>query len=163
MGHETDFTICDFVADLRAPTPSAAAELAVPVYEGLMYQIDQYRLKLSTLLENVVAIKKRELGRAEAALGGHSLRSILDAKNTLLEKHASNLTALAGSLMKLENLMLDRLSSELKAYSHEKTLSRGYALVKNTEGALIKSISEFRQNGSGELIMHDGSINIREV
>lgn len=163
VGHETDFTICDFVADLRAPTPSAAAELAVPVYEGLMYQIDQYRLKLSSLLDNVVAIKKRELGRSEAALGAHSLKSILDAKNTLLEKHSSNLTALAGSLLKLENLKLDRLSSELKAYSHENTLSRGYALVKSTEGTLIKSISEFRQSGSGELVMRDGSINIREV
>ena len=163
VGHETDFTICDFVSDLRAPTPSAAAELAVPVYEGLMYQTGQYELKLTSLLKNVVALKKRELDRAQASLGGRSLRSVLDAGSALLEKNEANLSALASGRVKLENLRLDRISSELKAYSHESTLSRGYALVKRPGGGLIKSISEFRESGEGELVMRDGSIKIREI
>ncbi|MBO4326177.1 MAG: exodeoxyribonuclease VII large subunit [Clostridia bacterium] len=160
VGHETDYTICDYVADLRAPTPSAAAELAVPVYDGLMYEIDQFSLKLNSLAGTVYALKKRELDRVNAGLGANALRSMIDAKYRLLEKDASNLNAIVRSQIGIGTARLDRLESELKAYSYENPLKRGYALVKDSDGKIIKTAEEFRKKGRGELVMNDGSVEI---
>ena len=160
VGHETDFTICDYVSDLRAPTPSAAAELAVPVFDGLMYEIDQIRIKLNTSIINYCDIKKHQLDKAKARLGVQTLRSMLDSKNDLLDKTASNLVNLAKSTVDLENSRLKRIVSELKAYSFENPLKRGYAYVKGKDGQIIKSVSELKEKGEAELVMHDGSTRI---
>ena len=160
VGHETDYTICDFVADLRAPTPSAAAELAVPVFDGLMYEVDQFSIKLNSAANNYYALRKKELEKARAGLGAHTLRSMLDAKKGLLDKESGNLINLAKQTVNSGSMKLDRLKAELNAYSYENSLKRGYALVRDGDGNVIKSINQFKEKKRGELVMSDGSAEI---
>ncbi len=93
VGHETDFTICDFVSDLRAPTPSAAAELAVPELASVIYGLDQAENKLNTAMRAVVKFNAEALRSAEAGLGKKSFRRLIDHKKDLVEKLSGGLNS----------------------------------------------------------------------
>ena len=160
VGHETDFTICDFVADLRAPTPSAAAELAVPELDALTYTLGRYEERLTAAAKNTGEARKKELERLSAALNVNSLAGLLKVKRQLLDRNEGALRTLSDSRIRMERLKLDKLSGQLNAYSHRDVLKRGYALVRNSAGTLVKSAAELKAQGSGSVEMFDGSVDI---
>ena len=138
VGHESDFTICDFVADLRAPTPSAAAELAVPNRTELKSELNALGLRLQRMMEERVSGEKRALqlmasgilSRPERLLDPCKMR-VSDAERRLelaatrsLEKKRGNFTALCGHLEALNPL---------------RVLSRGYAAVSRAEQTVTRA------------------------
>ena len=160
VGHETDFTICDFVADLRAPTPSAAAELAVPELDALTYTLGQYEERLTAAARNVGETRRRELERVKAGLSFNSLSGLLRVKRQLLSRNEGALRTLSESRVRMAQLKLDKLSGQLNAYSHRDVLKRGYALVRSDSGTLVKSAAELREQGGGTVEMFDGSVDV---
>ena len=142
IGHEIDFTIVDFVADLRAPTPSAAAELATPNRDDLLLDLDRLRARLAGLLGNTLAEHSRDLGQAQSALRFFSPRKMIAAAQRDVADGRLRLSRAAA--LKLERLG-DRLASATnasEAASPEHTLARGYALVTDESGALIREAAQ---------------------
>ena len=146
VGHEIDFTIVDFVADLRAPTPSAAAELATPNREDLLLDLDRLRAGLSGLLSTSLGERTRDLERLQGALRFVTPGKVISAARHDVLERQRRLSRAAGA--KLERLR-DRLTSAnraLNAASPDQILARGYALVSDESGALIRKAAQVSKN-----------------
>lgn len=165
VGHESDFTICDFVADMRAPTPSAAAEIAVPDAFELSSKISTLSSRLKTGLSNKLSRSRREL---ESLMSRRVLREpkmLLDDKNMRLS-HISEM---------LENAYSKRLSekkaefvektSRLDALSPLAVLSRGYSVAFDEKGKMIKNVTDVRSGDKIKLRVQGGTIDaeVRDV
>ena len=157
VGHETDFTVCDFVSDLRAPTPSAAAELAVP--------------DISELSDRIALAKAVIEGSAQKGITQrqNALDSVMSSpvfsrpEDTLLTKPTLMLGAMTSSLDKGMSQMLHRTEKQffttaagLEALSPIKTMLRGFA-VPQKEGSTVHSISEISEGDNLTLRLADGS------
>lgn len=156
VGHETDFTIADFVADLRAPTPSAAAELVCPSALELSEFFKSTKSRLSALLKNNLEIKKSNLKRLSESyvftrfsdiLNGHrqkidilSGEALLSFKNTISEKQNN----------------LAKNTAKLDALSPLKVLMRGYSLATDNSGNIISSVSDAKTDTEFSLRFCDG-------
>ncbi|HEY3366303.1 MAG TPA: exodeoxyribonuclease VII large subunit [Symbiobacteriaceae bacterium] len=138
VGHETDFTIADFAADLRAPTPSAAAELVVPSRAELMSQVDTLRSRLIHLTRRHVERKRLQL----KALAGRPV--LLRPQGRLLQDRqrlddlVRRLGFAGGQVMKRDRQKLKGLAGRLDALSPLAVLSRGYAIARGPDGRVIK-------------------------
>ena len=158
VGHESDFTICDFVADLRAPTPSAAAELVVPnalsvrndinksisdIEKKLILEIQQYRKQIQILSSSRVLASKEEL------LDSYKMKISL-----LLDRLDANMY----NILKDKNHSLSISCAKLQEISPLNTLGRGYAIVQNSDSKAISSIEEIKTNECLDILFMDGQV-----
>ena len=155
VGHETDFSISDFVADLRAPTPSAAAELAVPdVYELNKKTISyQDRLRMA-LLKKVELMKLRFEKVMSSVVFREPLRKVND-NYIILDNLLKRLEAGIKIKSEKEKNKYIELVAKLDALSPLKTLSRGYSITEK-EGKIIKSKDELIKGDKIDLRFSDG-------
>ncbi len=155
VGHETDFSISDFVADLRAPTPSAAAELAVPDIYEIKQKINTYqnRLRLS-LIKKIEIMKLRYEKCMTSRIFKDPLRDIND--NYLkIDTQIKRLENIVRTKQKEEKTKYIELVSKLDALSPLKTLTRGYSLVEQN-GIIIKSKENIKTGDKIEIRFIDG-------
>ena len=155
VGHETDFSISDFVADLRAPTPSAAAELAVPDIYEVKQKINTYqnRLRLS-LVKKVEIMKLRYEKCMSSRVFKEPLRNIND--NYLkIDTYIKRLESCIQAKQKEEKTKYVELVSKLDALSPLKTLTRGYSLVEK-DGKIIKSVNDVKPEDKIDIRFVDG-------
>ena len=155
VGHETDFSISDFVADLRAPTPSAAAELAVPDVYEVKRKIEslQDRLRMS-LIKKVEIMKLRYDKCMSSVVFRDPLRKVND--NYLsIDNLLKRLEASVKIKQEKEKNRYIELVSKLDALSPLKTLSRGYSITEK-EGKIIKSKNELKKGDKVDLRFTDG-------
>ena len=162
VGHETDFTICDFVADLRAPTPSAAAELAVPDISEVMAKIGQYELSLKSKLANAYNVS---LARFSGIINSYYFKNpdeaLIERKSQSVDKLRERIADLMSEKMqKSENRLMNNLA-RLDALSPLKILSRGYAAVTDAKGDTVNSVSELGEGDALNLRMIDGQIECK--
>ncbi len=157
VGHETDFTIADFVADLRAPTPSAAAELAVPELEKLQAGLEQFRERLNLGLTHRVDRMRAQLIRlAHSASFFRMEQRILGIRQTLEADRERMERALADRLRTGRNRTAS-LGEKLSAMNPEAVLERGYTLIRTEEGRVASSAAEIREGDRVELAFRDGT------
>lgn len=156
VGHETDFTICDFVADLRAPTPSAAAELAVPdqMEEKMLVESAWYTLK--TDLNGLLSRKKLELDSLTARRCLREPLEPVQREKDELEHLTRRLTAGVSLSVSRGKEELSRLTGMLDGLSPLKVLSRGYTLAQTEAGEPIRSVSELQEGEVFRLRFMDG-------
>ena len=129
VGHETDFTICDFAADLRAPTPSAAAELAVSDRAEQHAYIDQLGSRCASALGSVVRYRYNELTRIRAQLIAYGPQQQIIYRRQELDSVYSDMCAAAENIRRAEKSRLSVLAGRLDALSPLRILSGGYAAV----------------------------------
>jgi exodeoxyribonuclease VII large subunit len=142
IGHEIDFTIADFVADLRAPTPSAAAELTVPEQAEALTYIAGLEVTLTKLTESILRERRSELNSLRRTLRHLSPRTALDNSRQQLDWLLNRADQAMGGLL---DAHLGRLSvawARLEAVSPKATLARGYAIVRKKEGRIVRSIDD---------------------
>lgn len=158
VGHETDFTICDFVADLRAPTPSAAAELAVPDIKALMFNVNNYSISIEKAMDYKIETSENRLNNIKnnSALSNKSklfdsIQSKIDAYN----KSISN--AYLNKLEKADNCIRS-FAATLNALSPLNIISRGYLIASNDKG-IIKRTDDTELNDKIILTLADGKIS----
>lgn len=158
VGHETDFTLCDFAADLRAPTPSAAAELAVPDMAEVAGNIEYNKAMLSRLLISILERCDQRLKISETKISPKSLFAFLDDKYLRLDSYYNNLEAkLSGILGECEKRMAVAASS-LDALSPLKVLARGYAVAEKENGEVIKEVGDVSAGDKISVILEKGKI-----
>lgn len=156
VGHETDFSISDFVADLRAPTPSAAAELAVPDVYEVIQKINSYqnRLRLS-LVKKVEIMKLRYEKCMSSRVFKEPLRNIND--NYLkVDTYIKKLENIIKTKQKEEKTKYVELVAKLDTLSPLKTLTRGYSLVEKNNN-IIKSAKDVNTGDKIDLKFSDGT------
>ena len=155
VGHETDFSISDFVSDLRAPTPSAAAELAVPDVYELKQKINTYqnRLRLS-LIKKVEIMKLRYEKCMSSVVFKDPLRNVND--NYLkIDSYVKRLENTIRVKQKEENTKYVELISKLDALSPLKTLTRGFSITEK-DNKIVKSVSDLNSGDKIDIRFIDG-------
>ena len=162
VGHETDFTIADFVADLRAPTPSAAAELAVPNISDIILKLDSYNNRYKLALKKKVEFMKL---RYEKCMNS---RVFKDPTQKINEKYIltdMKVKSIQNSIAKIYNekkTIMVKYISKLDALSPLKTLTRGYSLVQ-LEGKVVKSVKQLKKDDEIDIRLSDGKAKAKIV
>jgi exodeoxyribonuclease VII large subunit len=138
VGHETDVSLTDLVADLRAPTPSAAAEAVVPSRDSMLEALDNTALRLAQALAGYA-----ELGRERLA------------------RTADRLVAAIQVQQERRGARLDQLGGKLDALSPLKVLGRGYSVARDSEGRVLKRTEDFQEGLEFRLTVSDGDVGAR--
>ena len=159
VGHEPDVTISDYVADLRAATPSNAAELAVPDRDALSQALDSMSAAMVTALT-------RQLRNARQHLNMLSQSPALQSPAGYLEKKEKDLEYLKNRLISAENQTISRknqryiaLAAKLDAMSPLKVLTRGYAMVQTDGGEVLRSVSDVESGQRIHVRLNDGTLS----
>lgn len=158
VGHEPDVTISDYVADLRAATPSNAAELGVPDQDALRQVLDSMSAAMSTALTRQVKTARQHLNMLSASPALQSPTGYLDQKRKSLELLQNRLVSAETRTVNRKNQQFIALTSKLDAMSPLKVLTRGYAMAQDEAGHVLKSV---RQVSPGDCIvvsLSDGSL-----
>ena len=160
VGHEPDITISDYVADLRAATPSNAAELVVPDQNALRQTMDSYSLSMLTALQQKLKAARRHLDVLSDS-------SCLQSADMYVKQRRSNLEQLNQRLVNAEHLKINHCkqlyltnTAKLDAMSPLKVLTRGYALVQNSESEIIRSVKQVNPGDKLCVALSDGSIRV---
>lgn len=138
VGHEVDITLCDLVADLRAPTPSAAAEAAVPVLDDMRAALAGTTLAMRSAIERTLLDARARLARVARDVGRTSQMSV--------ERRRAHLQV---------------LGARLDALSPLSTLARGYAVARGPDGKTLSSVDDFEVGDPFTLVLRDGQIDGR--
>lgn len=165
VGHETDTTIADYVADLRAPTPSAAAELAVSDYRQTKELLREYERKMSRMLEQQIRIKKLKLQEFQTKLGFLHPRYRLQERQQRLVDLEDRLRLLMERRMQMARHKMALYAERMKGLSPLEKLSQGYSYVAGEDGKAVKSITQIRPKEELSIYVTDGVIraSVREI
>lgn len=156
VGHETDFTIADFVADLRAPTPSAAAELAVPNIADIKLKLEGYNNRYKLALKKKVEFMKL---RYEKCMNSRVFKEPLqkiNEKYILIDMKVKSIQNSITNIYNKKKTNMVKNISKLDALSPLKTLTRGYSIIQK-DGKVIKSVNQLQKNDELEIRLIDGS------
>lgn len=165
VGHETDFTICDFVADLRAPTPSAAAELAVPDQM-------QLRAEIHTLLSRMQRTVTNNLREQRLRLEQSTQKSVLknpnlyfDTKRMQLISVSTQFDALEKTILHRARIRLQENAAKLQALSPLSVLARGYSVTTLADGTVVHSANQLSENTEITVQLTDGkaACTVKEI
>ncbi|MES2012136.1 MAG: exodeoxyribonuclease VII large subunit [Pseudomonadota bacterium] len=155
VGHETDFTIADFVADMRAATPTAAAELATPSRETLLNSLNQLKLQLARNMQYYLGQRSQTLDYLARRLVS-PLQQLKQQKSQLAQISYRLSSCMQQQLhTKQQNLL--RLSQNLQHLNPQAVLTRGYAFVQNQSGAIINSSLQLQRGDSVTLTFDTGT------
>lgn len=158
VGHETDYTICDFAADRRAPTPSAAAELAVPDAVELKRKLGNVTARIENLVSREIKhIRERLKLLSESRVLTNPTAYIEDKRVLLVSLSRDIERGLSASVREKKNQYI-RISTVLQALSPLKVISKGYSAVFNDEGKLVKSIKDVDNGDRVAFRVSDGII-----
>ncbi|MGD8623806.1 MAG: exodeoxyribonuclease VII large subunit [Anaerolineae bacterium] len=157
VGHETDFTIADFVADVRAPTPSAAAELAVPDQAELRQRLEAGRGQLQASLGRRLEKARQALAQQRQALDRLSPQGRVDAGRQAVDELTRRAARAAAHRLALQRASLAGLEARLGALSPLSTLERGYAIVRHGQtGRVVRSVRDVAGGESLDVQVQDG-------
>lgn len=158
VGHEPDVTIADYVADLRAATPSNGAELAVPDQEALVQNLDALSGAMASALNRQLKLADQRLKALAASPALRSPTGYLDRKEKDLQLLKGRMVAAEDRILSAGNARFVASVSKLDAMSPLKVLSRGYAMAQTEEGALLRSVSQVHPGDIITVSISDGKI-----
>ena len=155
VGHETDFTIADFVADLRAPTPSAAAELANPDIYELKEKINTYKQRSRLALKKKIEVIRLRFDKIIASQVFKDPYKKINEYSQLLDKYIKSLETSAKNSYNKAKIVFTEKVARLDTLSPLKTLSRGYSITQK-DGKIVKSKNDLNKDDKIEIRFADG-------
>lgn len=158
VGHEIDFTICDFVADVRAATPSAAAELATPNLEESISKINSFKSRSISVLQAKIIESKSRLNSICSMKVLKKPETILEIPKIKLENIKSDLVNSIKNRISSTKSTFTNTVSKINALNPLSVLTRGYSVVSNSSGAVVKSIKQVSINSEINIKLSDGAI-----
>ncbi len=160
VGHEIDFSIADFVADLRAPTPSAAAELAVVDRVNILEDIGNLYYTIQSYVKN----KLYDLGRqTESLISSYSFNrphDLIREYSQRIDEFDRSIRLSAPHLVKVMRQKYESLNRQVESLNPDATLKRGYAIVRK-EKKIINNAKSLNKDDSAEIQFHDGRIDVK--
>lgn len=163
VGHEPDVTIADFVADLRAATPSNAAELAVPDQNEVAVWLRQMEGRLAQAMGQKLERARKDLDRAARCRALQDPMNYVDDKRMVLDYQREKLAAGLNAALNRERQRFGQLASKLDALSPLKVLGRGYAIPRKGDGGVVRSVSDVTPGDQLKLRVADGEISCQVV
>lgn len=163
VGHEPDVTIADFVADLRAATPSNAAELAVPDQSEVAVWLRQMEGRLAQAMGRKLERARKDLDRAARCRALQDPMNYVDDKRMVLDYQREKLAAGLNAALNRERQRFGQLASKLDALSPLKVLGRGYAIPRKGDGGVVRSVSDVTPGDQLKLRVADGEISCQVV
>ena len=159
VGHEPDVTISDYVADLRAATPSNGAELAVPDQDALRESLDAMSAAMATALSRQIQSAKRHLDVLSQSPALQSPTGYLQQKEKGLELLKSRLISAENQIISRNNQRYIALTAKLDAMSPLKVLTRGYSMAQKTDGEVVTSIKQVEAGERIRVSLKDGTLS----
>ncbi|MBR6033859.1 MAG: exodeoxyribonuclease VII large subunit [Clostridia bacterium] len=160
VGHETDFTIADFVADLRAPTPSAAAELAVADVFELKQKLENYRTRYKVLLKRKTELMRMRYEKCMKSRAYTMPKQRINDEYVLIDKNVKIMINSINIKLNQSKVTAGKVISKLDTLSPLKTLTRGYCITEK-DGKIIKTASMLNSEDEIQLLFSDGSKNAK--
>lgn len=157
VGHETDFTICDFVSDMRAPTPSAAAEIATPDLSQIYYRLDNIRNRMNKSLNNQVILDNEKLINTFDKINNYMKNYVIRDKVIQIDQIYDRINLRLEQNLETSKADLSKKAALLHNLSPLATISRGYSIVEKS-GQVINSIEEVDINEDINITLKDGSL-----
>lgn len=162
VGHETDFTLTDFAADLRAPTPTAAAEVATPDRVDLLGAITELSNRHTAYLNSRLSSLRWSLGQAHNTLARISPRYAINTYRQRLDEISLRLERAARVALERKTLHLAHLEQSLRSLNPRAVLNRGYAIVTRTsDGALVKRFDQVKPQDDIRIQVSQGTMDAR--
>ena len=158
VGHETDVTIADYVADLRAPTPSAAAELAVWDYRQLQGYLDECRLRMNRSMTGTIRINRLRLKELDVRLSYlHPRHKLQDQQQRLIELEEELRTLMRDRVKEARHRLAIQIE-KVNGLSPVRKLNQGFAYVEEADGGVVKSIRQVEKGDELTVYVTDGLI-----
>ncbi len=162
VGHETDYTICDFVSDLRAATPSAAAEIATPDIRELQGELLGFKQQMLSLTRSRLDYERNRLSLIEKSGALKDPVQKLNENRENLVYLSEKLTSFATDKVNKEKLKFSALTGKLDVLSPLGVISRGYALA-SVDGKIIKSVKDIKENDVLDVKLSDGELKTQII
>ena len=159
VGHEPDVTISDYVADLRAATPSNAAELAVPDQAALLQSMDSAASAMASYLARQLRSSRQRLATLSRSPALMSPTGYLNQRRTNLEHLKTRLIAAQSQQLQRRRQRFVGCTAKLDAMSPLKVLTRGYSIVQQQDGSILRSVSQTEPGREIQVKLTDGSLN----
>jgi exodeoxyribonuclease VII large subunit len=181
VGHETDFTIADFVADLRAPTPTAAAELVSASTESYLRALDEHQARLRKTLTHTLEREAQQVDHMAARTGrpsgamtrqraqldslqqsmAHALRSDVQRRHNALALLQQNFPRAAQQTLQRQQELCARATLRLQALDPARVLQRGYAWLTQEDGKPITGVAQVHAGQDLQATLADGTVDLR--
>lgn len=159
VGHETDFTLCDFAASVRAPTPSAAAELAVPESSELKRKIGNVQTRMELICTQRIKLSREKLSSLASSRALTTPMNFIDDKRMMLGMAEEKLAVRMEKVLERKKAMLGATTAKLDALNPLAVVSRGYSAVFDDKGKLIKSVEQAKVGQTVSFMLTDGKIS----
>lgn len=159
VGHETDITLVDLVADLRAPTPTGAATLAVPDRQELLAQVSAQRQRAATAMLGRLALGRQDLARLQRSLERASPRSQVVGHRQQVDELSQTAARAMVHRLRVDRARLDGLGARLQSLNPTAVLARGYAIVRKVDGdEIVTSAGQVVTGDQLRVLLRDGEI-----
>ena len=159
VGHETDFTLCDFAADVRAPTPSAAAEIAVPDTRELIHKFENVSRRLELIETQSLKMTREKLTRLSQSRALTSPKNFIDDRRIGVDMLEARLYDKIRLSLDAKKSALAQRCAKLEAINPMSVISRGYSAVFGENNELIKSVSQANVGDTVSFMLTDGKIS----
>lgn len=160
VGHEVDVTLADLVADVRAATPSQAAEFALPDRHDVAIRVQQAELRLQRALQQLIVTRRARMERTRDRIGSALMAQVQRSQRRLLTV-STRLAPALGRALDLWRGQLARLAGQLHALSPLAVLGRGYALARDEQGHPLRSVEQLVAGAPFTLTVADGTVSAR--
>lgn len=161
IGHETDFTIADFAADLRAPTPTAAAELTTPNQIDMQVSLKELRDDIQRSTVNFLLIQRRDLERLQHHLIRRTPLGRIQRDRQRLDEINSRFSIALTHAIAINSTRLAGLQMRLNVLNPSAILERGYSLITLSDGSLVRSVEQVHPNDDLQVQVSDGEFEVR--
>jgi len=160
VGHETDFTIADFVADLRAPTPSGAAEMTIPEKESLIIQLDLLKSKLNRMMNHIFELKRQSCFNIVENLKYQSPKNKILQHFQTLDDLSNRLNLNMKHILHINENILKKYREKIITLSPRAVLKRGYSICfKMPEKVIVKNTGQVEKDNLIEVLVNNGTIS----
>jgi exodeoxyribonuclease VII large subunit len=160
VGHETDFTIADFVSDLRAPTPTAAAELATPDRLELKAELEDFIRRLNSSIQSIATSMNWQVERLQTRLIQRSPMALVHSDRQRIDDLTIQINRSMAHLAKIQSTELIGIQQHLYSLNPMSVLKRGYAVVTDSKRELVHSISQVHSGDNLDVRLQDGKIPV---
>lgn len=161
IGHETDFTLVDFIADERAPTPTGAAVLATPDIQEIRGFLDNLNIQMNGMMAEKIQSAKRDLQGLSRRLELQSPMNQIQQEHLVINQLDFRLKQWMTNYLRHQKLLLSGMNQRLEAINPDAILKRGYALIELETKGMVTSIHELSPDDDVRILMADGSANAK--